>query len=112
MYNTKKIVLLLTLRFGDSVARSVVAMVVALSCGCVGGFGLQVWMVVKFVCVIRVPVCAHGPVWHPGVFLPVHVFRVSRVCPGSPRCLFTGTCTVPGMHSPLKTLSIGVTLGY
>ena len=33
-----------------------------------------VWMVVWFVCVIRVPVCA----------------RVSRVCPGSPRCLFTG----------------------
>jgi hypothetical protein len=33
-----------------------------------------VWMVVRFVCVIRVPVCA----------------RVSRVCPGSPRCLFTG----------------------
>ena len=32
-----------------------------------------VWMVVRFVCVIRVPVCA----------------RVSRVCPGSPRCLFT-----------------------
>ena len=36
-----------------------------------------VWMVVRFVClcVIRVPVCA----------------RVSRVCPDSPRCLFTGT---------------------
>ena len=31
-----------------------------------------VWMVVWFVCVIRVPVCA----------------RVSRVCPGSPRCVF------------------------
>ena len=31
-----------------------------------------VWMVVRFVCVIRVPVCA----------------RVPRVCPGSPRCLF------------------------
>ena len=31
-------------------------------------------MVVRFVCVIRVPVCA----------------RVSRVCSGSPRCLFTG----------------------
>ena len=35
-----------------------------------------VWMVVRFVRVIRVePACA----------------RVSRVCPGSPRCLFTGT---------------------
>ena len=37
-----------------------------------------VWMVVRFVCVIRHPcvrVCA----------------CVSRVCPGSPRCLFTGT---------------------
>ena len=32
-------------------------------------------MVMRFVCVIRVSVCA----------------RVSRVCPGSPRCLFTGT---------------------
>ena len=31
-----------------------------------------VWMVVRFVCVIRVPVCA----------------RVSRVCPGSPRGVF------------------------
>jgi hypothetical protein len=30
-----------------------------------------VWMVVRFVCVIRVPVCA----------------RVSRVCPSSPRCV-------------------------
>ena len=32
--------------------------------------GWWVWMVVRFVCVIRVP--------------------VSRVCPGSPRSLFTG----------------------
>ena len=35
-------------------------------------------MVVRFVCVVCVPLC-------------VRVFRVSRVCPGSPRCLFTGT---------------------
>ena len=35
-------------------------------------------MVVRFVCVFRVPACAR-------------VSRVSRVCPGSPRCLFTGT---------------------
>ena len=34
-------------------------------------------MVVRFVCVVCVPLC-------------VRVFRVSRVCPGSPRCLFTG----------------------
>jgi hypothetical protein len=33
-------------------------------------------MVVRFVCVVCVPLCAR-------------VFRVSRVCPGSPRCLFT-----------------------
>jgi hypothetical protein len=32
---------------------------------------------VRFVRVIRVPACAR-------------VSRVSRVCPGSPRCLFTG----------------------
>ena len=30
-----------------------------------------------FVCVVRVPLC-------------VRVSRVSRVCPGSPRCIFTG----------------------
>ena len=35
------------------------------------------WMVVRFVRVIRVPACAH-------------MSRVSRVFPGSPRCLFTG----------------------
>ena len=45
---------------------------------CVFGFG---WMVVRFVRVIRVPACAR-------------VSRVSRVCPGSPRCLFTGTVPV------------------
>ena len=32
-------------------------------------------MVVRFVCAVRVPLCV----------------RVSRVCLGSPRCLFTGT---------------------
>ena len=42
--------------------------------------GLFGWMVVRFVRVIRVPACAR-------------VSRVSRMCPGSPRCLFTGTCT-------------------
>ena len=35
------------------------------------------WMVVRFVRVIRLPARACA--------------RVSRVCPGSPRCLFTGT---------------------
>jgi hypothetical protein len=35
---------------------------------------------VRFVCVVCVPLC-------------VRVSRVSRVCPGSPRCLFTGTPT-------------------
>ena len=39
--------------------------------------GWWVSMVVRFVCVVCVPLC-------------VRVFRVSRVCPGSPRCLFTG----------------------
>ena len=38
-------------------------------------------MVVRFVCVVCVPLC-------------VRVFRVSRVCPGSPRCLFTGNVPV------------------
>ena len=42
---------------------------------CPLGFG---WMVVRFDRVIRVPACAR-------------VSRVSRVCPGSPRCLFTGS---------------------
>ena len=37
-------------------------------------------MVVRFVRVIRVPACA----------------RVSRVCPGSPRCLFTGCAAFQG----------------
>ncbi len=52
--------------------------VVAWSCGA----GALVWvgLVVRFVCVIRVPVCAR-------------VCPLSRLaaCPGSPRCLFTGT---------------------
>ena len=39
-------------------------------------------MVVRFVRVIRVPACAR-------------VSRVSRVCPGSPRCLFTGSESRP-----------------
>jgi hypothetical protein len=37
-------------------------------------------MVVRFVCVVCVPLC-------------VRVSRVSRVRPGSPRCLFTGKHT-------------------
>ena len=44
------------------------------------------WMVVRFVRVIRVPACAR-------------VSRVSRVCPGSLRCLFTGT--VPILTKPI-----------
>ena len=73
-------------------------------------------MVVRFVCVIRVPVCARvSRVRYPYVsrLPPVSFFgfvvgfgwmvvkfvcvfrvpacaRVSRVCPGSPRCLLTG----------------------
>jgi hypothetical protein len=43
-------------------------------------------IVVRFVCVVRVPLC-------------VRVSRVSRVCPGSPRCLFTGT--PPGVFLPV-----------
>ena len=49
---------------------SVAVSAVARSCGCVVGSG---WFVVRFVRVIRVPACAR-------------VSRVSRVCPGSPRC--------------------------
>ena len=45
---------------------------------CVVGFG---WMVVRLVRVICVPARAR-------------VSRVSRVCSGSPRCLFTGTGTM------------------
>ena len=41
-------------------------------------------MVVRFVCAVRVPLCV----------------RVSRVCPGSPRCLFTGKKT-PGEPVPV-----------
>ena len=45
--------------------------------------GWWVWMVVRFVCVIRVIRA-----------------RVSRVCPGSPQCLFTfaGRCTPFPVH--------------
>jgi len=39
-------------------------------------------MVVRFVCVVCVPLC-------------VRVSRVSRACPGSPRCLFTGRKVSP-----------------
>ena len=49
---------------------------------CVVGFG---WMVVRFVRVIRLPACAR-------------VSRVSRVCPGSPRCLFTDSSTRKSNH--------------
>ena len=56
--------------------------------GRVDGFG---WMVVRFVRYIRVPACAR-------------VSRVSRVCPGSPRCLFTGT--VPCWRSLWTTKAV------
>jgi hypothetical protein len=57
---------------------------------------------VRFVYVIRVPVCASAsrvcPVCVPAPPVSFYrypplcfrVSRVSRVCPGSPRCLFTG----------------------
>ena len=62
-------------------------------------------MLVRFFRVIRVSVCtvcplcqsecqkSHRHTFTPGVFLPVGTVpaRVSRVCPGSPRFLFTGT---------------------
>ena len=67
---------------------SVAVSAVAWSCGCVDGFG---WMVVRFVRYIRVPACAR-------------VSRVSRVCPGSPRCLFTGT--VPCWRSLWTTKAV------
>jgi len=54
-------------------------------------------MVVRFVCVVRVPLCVRVSRVSrvcPGsprcLFTGYRVFRVSRVCPGSPRCLFTG----------------------
>jgi hypothetical protein len=46
-------------------------------------------------------VCVPAP---PGVFLPV---PVARVCPGSPRCLFTGSVSVPappGVFLPVAFL--------
>ena len=66
---------------------SVAVSAVARSCGCVVGSG---WFVVRFVRVIRVPACAR-------------VSRVSRVCPGSPRCLFTGRyCTFVSRLPPVS----------
>ena len=65
---------------------SVAVSAVARSCGCVVGFG---WMVVRFVRVIRVPACAR-------------VSRVSRVCPGSPRCLFTGYRGDPARYNKVS----------
>ena len=63
------------------------------SCGCVVGFG---WMVVRFVRVIRLPACARVSRVIPGsprcLFTCARVSRVSRS--RLPRCLFTGTCTV------------------
>ena len=67
-----------------------------------GGFGRRVvvrvcrwvWMVVRFVCVIRVSACA--------LVCPVCVSRL----PPRPRCLFTGACPVcvpapPGVFLPV-----------
>ena len=63
---------------------------------CVVGFG---WMVVRFVRVIRVPACARVSRVCPGsprcLFTGTRVSRVSRVCPGSPRCLFTCVSRLP-----------------
>jgi hypothetical protein len=56
-----------------------------LTCGVSGVGCWWVSMVVRFVCVVCVPLC-------------VRVFRVSRVCPGSPRCLFTGSVFLPVAH--------------
>jgi hypothetical protein len=55
-------------------------------------------MVVRFVCVVCVPLC-------------VRVFRVSRVCPGSPRCLFTGygmKCSMELRHVFCVTFGVAV----
>ena len=46
---------------------------------------VPVCVVVRFVRVIRLPACAR-------------VSRVSRVCPGSPRCLFTDSSTRKSNH--------------
>jgi hypothetical protein len=62
--------------FGLAAVESAAASVVALTSDVRGVCCWWVWLVVRFVCV---PLC-------------VRVFRVSRVCPGSPRCLFTGIC--------------------
>ena len=50
-------------------------------------------MVVRFVRVIRVPACAL-------------VSRVSRVCPGSPRCLFTGTVRRRAERAAMEVLQV------
>ncbi len=60
--------------FGLAAVESAAASVVALTSDVRGVCCWWVWLVVRFVCV---PLC-------------VRVFSVSRVCPGSPRCLFTG----------------------
>jgi hypothetical protein len=56
--------------------------------------GWWVWMVVRFVCAVRVPLCV----------------RVSRVCPGSPRCLFTGMCPRVPCEVCVSRLTPGVFL--
>ena len=55
-------------------------------------------MVVRFVCVFRVPACAR-------------VSRVSRVCPGSLRCLFTGTIVGPS-RDDVSCTGTGYRTGY
>ena len=59
------------------------------------------------------PLCVPGTMWYPvpGRFVGVILFplcaRVSRVCPGSHRCLFTGSKTPggAGTHTRLFTES-------
>ena len=58
---------------------------------------LDGWMVVRFVGVTRVPLCARVSCVRPvceSRLPPVSFYRYS-VCPGSPRCLFTGTVMKP-----------------
>jgi hypothetical protein len=45
----------------------------------------------RYMCVSRLPRCLFTAYYTGSVPLCVRVFRVSRVCPGSPRCLFTGS---------------------
>jgi len=47
----------------------------------------------RYMCVSRLPRCLFTAYYTGSVPLCVRVFRVSRVCPGSPRCLFTGKHT-------------------